>query len=92
MNSRSPWVIAWVLLERLSRKQLRKKVITVISNKHVLAKTSTHLRQSIKRLQAACTINPNDPYVENYEAMILKLKEARSFIPKEYRDVDVKGD
>lgn len=59
---------------------------------HPLSKTATELRRAINRLQVFKEHNPSDPYVEAVDGLIKELYEARSHVPRELRDNDIKGD
>lgn len=57
---------------------------------HPMAKTSIELRRSIQRLENFIDRNPNDIYIPKVQGLIEDLKSARSHIPVELRDPDVK--
>lgn len=64
----------------------------MIPVQHPLSKTATELRRSINRLHVFKEQNPNEPVVQSgrIDSIIKELKEARAYIPAEYKDVDLK--
>ena len=61
---------------------------------HPLEKTSIELRRAINRLHVFKEQNPNDPQVISgaVDALMADLKAARSHIPKEMRDPDLRDE
>jgi hypothetical protein len=58
---------------------------------HPLAKTATEMRRAINRLHIFKEQHPDDAYVQTgkVDTLMNNLKQARSHIPSEMRDVDL---
>lgn len=64
----------------------------MIPTTHPLSKTSIELRRAINRLHIFQEQFPDDPHAVSVGQLIDNLKTARTHIPPELRDTDLKDD
>jgi hypothetical protein len=67
-----------------------KGVVSMLPVLHPLAKTAIQLRQSIKRLETFIQSSPSDEYIESVRGLIRDLESARSHIPGQLIDIDLR--